>query len=295
MLKVLGLLTESIQFLDMEYEILQVFLCWCGAAVLGLWAFGKVEDREFKPAVGTAVIFWIQFGAALVLILLSILPAIALFFLFQWGPLLLCLIYAGLLGTGAYFLSRYLARRKRRRKYYKNPIFREALDYCRNHEVVAVQCFRNRVGFFTDIPNVAYCQRHHDEIKSVNYNSSLRNQKEWVRPAAWTATDSPECYIGTIAFEQQGYEDLPDLEIFAEALCKKLPGFDMAEHYQAVSYTTESYADVTKTITNHITVIYHDFFLFSKKRRDQLKKVQEKDKATVEEYRFQAPKKKNWE
>ncbi len=297
MLEAMGIITDSIRFLEMEGAICQVFFGWCGAMLIGLWGLGSVLNGDTKLTKFETVLMVIRFVLAIILAFVGVVPAFILVMLFQWGPLLLCIFYAALAGAASYFLSGWIARVGRRGKYKNNPIVKEVLAFCKANQVMAVQCFRHEVRFFSDIPDPDYCKYYNNDIKAYSAADSAQKQNAWVRPASWTASDRPECYLGTIRFADRGYENLPDVKIFAETLAHKLHGFSIAEHTQSVSYETKQYEAGTTTITTHRTIIYQDCYLYHKNRfrmkKDEME--EKKKKEDIQEYQFKAPGKKSWE
>ena len=291
----------SLEFLGLEEEAMQLILSCIvigialGAQLGAIFAYGK--NTGGKVSVGQIVFLVICILAGLVALFTGAIPAILLFFTFQWKTLFGAVIQGAIAGVPAYFIARAIVLRHRRGKYMRNPVVKEAVAFCKANNIVGIQCFNRRLRFFKVIEDPGYCKRDVSHVKKESKYTATMYQESWTRPDSWVAYDSPASYAGEIVFSERGYPNVPDLPMFASALAKKLPGFDYAEHDHRVQYDTVSYSGNTKTTTHNIILLNQDCFVFSKKAlRETKKEWHEKgwDKP-LEEEKSVKTKAKSWE
>lgn len=260
-----------LEFLGLEDEAVRVL--W-GCVLIGI-ALGieigvqagsgkkSDSDEEAKASVGQIIflVFCILIGA--VGLLMGIIPGILLFFTFQW-KYLIGAIFAGVITVIAtYFLARAVTLNGRRAKYMRNPIIREAAEFCRQNNIVAIQCFPDGMRFFTVLAHPGYCKKDvHLEIKTTE-DQWTQYKQDWKRPEAWAAYDHSAGCIKVLRFAERNYPNVPDLPMFASALAKKLGGFTYAQHSHKVQYDSVSFSVNTKTTTHNIAILHEDCFVYS--------------------------------
>lgn len=257
-----------LEFLGLEQEAMEVVLaCILIGAAVGLQmgalsAYGESSEEKTPP--GRIVFLVICILAGVIGLLIGALPAIALFFTFQWKSLLGALFQGAIVLAVTYFISKRVVTRSRRRKYMRNPIVREAVAFCKQHNIVGIQCFPSGLRFFKKIEHPDYCKADIHAEKSPDKETCYSYRDNWKIPKAWSAYDMPSSYAGTIRFSDRGYPDVPDLPMFAGALAKSLGSFDYAVHRHTVQYDTVTYSGNTRTTTHNITVLHDDCFVYSK-------------------------------
>ena len=295
-----------LEFLGLEEEAMRVF--W-GCLIMGL-ALGietgvlagdgnKADsDQETKASVGHIVLLVACIILGVIGFLIGILPGIVLFFTFQWKYILGAVFAGVIVSILTYFLARSIVIAIRRTKYLRNPIVAEAVAFCKQHNVVGVQCFADGMRFFTAIEHPAFCKKLVTLEMKYSYEAWYEYKTTWQPPDAWAAYDhSPHC-IRVLRFADHGYGNVPDLEMFAKVLASKLH-FAYAEHNHRVQYDTVTTTASTRTTTHNIAILHEDFFVYCPKalrRTEQdwqnrgLLTKPAPAKSTPEK-----PKKKNWE
>jgi len=261
-----------LEFLGLEKEATQVLICFAVigfACMLPLGCAAASGDTESeKGKYGGVVLMVICAILGIGAVIMGILPAIALFFTFQWKTLITGVFYALLTGAAGYGLGYCGTMSSRKRKYAKNPIMKEAVAYCRENGIVAVQCFDDRIRFFRDLENREYCESYTNTHMAADILASNSFKKGWTRPAAWCDYDRPRSFAGAIIFADRDWPRIPDLDLFAKVLAKQLGGCRVAEHIQRDQYDTTKLEGNTRTTTHHITLLYSDRFVYKKAALD---------------------------
>ncbi len=282
MLEFLGLQAEANQIMVTTLIIAGLI----GFALGGSMANGEKTTKFWKVSnIISAII-------GILLVIFGAIPAIKLFFTFQWAYLLRPVFIGIPVGIVTFCLGFFPSNAARKRKYRRNPVMREALEFCRENRVVAVQCFEDRLRFFNDLVNEDYCRPYSNTYEASNGAASYTFQSSWQRPKSWQEYDNPPCLVGVLSFAERNYPNLPDLGFFAQVLAKELGGCEMVAHNQTTKYDTTTYKDGNKTITHYTTWLYKDCFVYKKSAREK-KFPPVKVKTTNSETRKQAP--KSWE
>ena len=296
-----------LEFLGLEEEVMRVL--W-GCIIMGI-ALGietgalagnsKKSDSgsDAKASVGQIIllVFCILLGA--IGFFVGILPGIVLFFTFQWKYILGAILAGVIVCVPIYFLVRAIVLAGRKAKYLRNPIIAEAVAFCKQNNIVGVQCFANGIRFFTAIEHPQFCKKEASLINVDSFAYWNTYQQTWKCPAHWAAFDnSPNC-IKELRFADHGYNNVPDLEMFAKALAQKLH-FSYAEHSHRVQYDSVTTTASTRTTTHNIAILHEDFFVYSPKahrrtvadweNRGQLTKPEPNNSPQKT-----TPKKKDWE
>lgn len=274
-----------LEFLGLTDEAIKVIIgCGIMGAALGsqlgaLSAYNRAtRDQVTKGKIAYLVICILIGGIGF---LYGILPGILLFFTFQWAAILGAIFQGCIIGLGAFYITRAIVLNYRRRKYMKNPVVLEAVEFCKKNNVVGIQCFSEGLRFFTKLEDPRYCRPSYSspikgDIIAVSYKA------EWEKPEASEAYDNADSHIGTLRFADRDYPNVPELRVFASALAKKLGAYGHAEHYHAVRYDTVRYGGNTKYITHHTDILLHDCLVFNRaallKRKLEWKKTPPKPK-----------------
>lgn len=258
-----------LEFLGMEEEATRVLIC---LAILGpciMFPIGTLVASGDKAGKLNTVVAVICAIVGIAAVVIGILPFIALFFTFQWNVLIKGVFFGILTGAAGYGIGYGTTLSGRKRKYRNNPIMKEAVAFSKKNQIVAVQCFENRLRFFLDLENDDYCNGHNDTHMVSNVRDSAAFQQSWKRPAAWEAYDRAPSYAGTITFADRGWPSIPDLDLFAKVLAEELGGCGVAAHVQNVQYDTVVSTSSSITTTHHITHMYSDRFVYKKAVRSR--------------------------
>ena len=262
-----------LDFLGLREEAASVLMgCILMGIALGiqmgaLAGYEKKDEtsNESKATAGQIILLVLCIILGIAGFLMGILPGFVLFFTFQW-KYILGAIFAGIVALiPVYFLSKLAVLRGRRAKYMRNPIVKDAVKFCKENNVVGIQCFADGMRFFTKIEHPGYCKKDvHLEVKQTQ--QQWEDYKEnWQRPESWIAYhhQTLSC-VRVIRFADHGYPNVPDLSMFASALAKKL-GFAYAQHSRRVKYDTVSWSGSTRTTTHNIAILHEDCFVYSPK------------------------------
>ena len=297
-----------LDFLGLEEEALRVlWSCIIIGIALGIEAGAlagankKIEfNNEAKATTGEIVLLVFCILLGVVGFLIGILPGIMLLFTFQWKYIIGAIFAGVLVCVLVYFLVRAIVLSGRRAKYKRNPIVAEAVAFCKQNNIVGVQCFVDGMRFFTAIEHPHFCQKQ-VTLEKVDSFSTWNSYKEsWKRPEHWAVYDrSPNC-IKVMRFADHGYNNVPDLAMFAETIAKQLH-FSCVEHSHKVQYDSVTSTATTRTTTHNIAILHEDFFVY----------CPEAHRRTVEDWENRgllfkpapakstlkktAPKKKDWE
>ena len=262
-----------LDFLGLREEAASVLMgCILMGIALGI-QMGAMEgyekkdetNNESKATAGQIILLVLCIILGIAGFLMGILPGFVLFFTFQW-KYILGAIFAGVIALiPVYFLSKLAVLRGRRAKYMRNPIVKDAARFCKEHNVVGIQCFVDRMLFFTKIEDPRYCKKDIHLEKTASESLWTQYQGSWQKPAAWAAFhhQTVSC-VRVIRFADMGYPKVPDLSMFASALAKKL-GFTYAQHSHRVQYDSVSWSGNTRTTTHNIAILHEDCFVYSPK------------------------------
>ena len=260
-----------LEFLGLQKEAHTVTV----ALILIFGAIGLALGRSLAEQKGklTAFINGFSAVAGVAGLIKGFGPAIKLFFTFQWGVLLKGTFLGVLVGAALGFPVYYLSIAARKRKYRKNPVLQEAANYCRSHNIVGIQCFRDSLRFFNALENEEYCSSENKTVHELSARNGQITERQDLRPDSWKAYDAPKSYQATLKFSDRGYPELPDVQLFAEVLAGELKGFSYASHSTSVQYNyTRFNKDTGQTEhVDHTTQSYFDCFVYSKKALSDLK------------------------
>jgi len=265
-----------LEFLGLEDEAVKVFIgCILMGLALGIQmgAMAGYPDRDenAKTPVGQLVLLvaCILTGAAG--FLLGIIPGILLFITFQWKYIIFAVLLGIVITVPTYFLLKWVVLARRRAKYMRNPIVKEAVEFCRQNRIVGIQCFPDGIRFFMTLNHPDYCKRSVSTETKSDHTAWQTYKGTWKRPDAWAAYDHG-C-VKVIRFSDRNFPNVPDLPMFAGALAKKLGDFAYAEHKHAVQYDTVTTTGNTCTTTHHIAVLHEDCFVYSRKAYREAQKA----------------------
>ena len=257
-----------LEFLGLEDEAMKVLVsCIILGAVIGIQSgilSADTKGSEGKVKAGPVIFLVICILAGVYALFTGFLPAVVLFFTFQWKALLWCVFLGLTVAAVTFFIGNRVVQWGRRRKYMRNPIIREAVEFCRKNEIVGIQCFDDSLRFFQKLEDPDYCRSSVRVEKKKDASESEEYQKNWSREESWIAYDRPLSYVGTLKFADRDYPNVPDLPMFASALARKAKGFGYARHFHSVQYDTVSYSGNTRTTTHHITVLHSDCFVYNR-------------------------------
>ena len=179
----------------------------------------------------------------------------------------------------------------------KNPILLEAMDICKEKNIVAVQVMSDALYFFDSIHNTNDC-------KGWSIFSEVKDEDEYNQKIAQfqndpTAKPFHDTYrTHTIRFADKNYPAMDDATrlLFAETLAAKLPGFTHACHSVSYYYCIVSGGETGSTFHYNPTTqtgyasstptkkewhggrnIYLDYVVYSKKALQALEDAKGKE------------------
>ncbi len=264
-----------------EGEMLIIFAVLTG--ILGGIAYGLImsagKEKKLLPRKYFGWIFAVLAVPACGLVLVA---GFIQLITFRWGQLLKSVIIGGGVGMGLFCLVCIMLFRLRRARFLRNDLMREILRYCKANGIVGIQCFRDRVRFFTALENAEYCQSEQKRSHVQNAKNAADYENTDMRPGSWKAYDNPPSLVGTLKFSDRNYPEVPDLGLFASALAQGLGGCGVASHGTSVHYTYRRHNISTGQTewVKHTTHTYQDHFVYKKKALKALK--QEKARADKE-------------
>lgn len=265
-----------LEFLGLQSEAVRVFICFVLMGIfLGL-SIGSTTAKGKDAKLGVFGVICII--ATLIALFICAWPLVMLFFTFQWKWILIPLVIAVAVGAGCFALTYSATMAKRKRKYKKNPIVKEAVAFCRENNIVGIQCHKDRIRFYDFLQNSEYCKSHIEARKAATDMECTQLESSDFRPDSWKAYDHPMALKGEIKFADRGYPDLEELDLFAKALTSCFKGFGMAEHKAYVEYTGYHKSPTTgiSQSAHHYIYIWDDRFIFSKKAKADIKKIEAK-------------------
>lgn len=274
-----------LDFLGLQKEAATLTLCLMAVGVfVGIIAAYYHIYGEKETKAGTLVSI-LCIGGIAIAALFGIWPGIVLFFTFQWNIWLSGIFYGVLIAGAIWGVTAVLHYFHRRGKYARNPLMKKIVTYCRDNGVAAVMCFDDRVRFYTDVERPEYCKSDRLSRASASLAAYYTDQQTYKLPELWdNMLRSPACRE-QLVFTELGYDKIPDLKLFTAVLRSKL-GWKKAEHYAELTYYQEGkWVGNTKTNTNHICVMYHDYFLFRKEYAGAARRAQkqkDRDKANAD-------------
>lgn len=263
-----------LDFLNLKYEAeLVVWFCILGGALAGM-GFGllSVNGKGWKDKLWT-VLAWLFIGLAVIAGGLACVAGFMLLITFKWGHLFKALLIGGAVGGLLYLILKGVFANIRRSKYRRNPLMKEIVAYCKSNDVVGIQCFPDRVRFFSALENGDYCQGASNIVHLQDSRNAASTEQEDLRPAAWKAYDNPPSLLKELKFADREYPNLPDVEIFAESLASCLGGCGVAYHSAGVNYKYFRFnsSNGNRDMVNHTTYTYKDYFVYKKSALRKLK------------------------
>ncbi len=255
-------------------------------------AFSAQGDRTDKRiSAGAIVLLVLSILIEIAAFIFGISSFVSLFFAFYWKTLLIAIIAALIPGIISGLIAYWITRALRKRRYMRNPLVNEVVAFCKQHNVVGVQCFPEGLRFFTQISNSDYCKSEVHTEEVLDEVAANLYKATWNHSGRYPDENSAG-FIGSLNFAARGYPNLTSLPIFAAALAKKLGDCGYASHEQKVCYDTRSYGYSTTTVTHHIILFYKDCFVYDRKSYREAKTINNKLKASQ---KAAEEKKNTWE
>lgn len=288
-----------LDFLNLKYEAeLVVWFCILGGALAGM-GFGllSVNGKGWKDKLWT-VLAWLFIGLAVIAGGLACVAGFMLLITFKWGHLFKALLIGGAVGGLLYLILKGAFANIRRSKYRRNPLMKEIVAYCKKNDVVGIQCFADRVRFFSALESEGYCQDERKVVHLEYAKNAAATEQEDLRPETWKAYDNPPSLLKVLKFADREYPNLPDVEIFAESLASCLGGSKAVRHSTAVNYRYTRFNGSTgnRDMVRHTTYTYEDWFVYKKSALRKLKNRKKQRDREAEAMRAAAQKKANrWE
>lgn len=263
-----------IEFFGLEEDVVRSFLCFViiGFAIgipVGL-SVGLKKDSK------AATVFNV-IGAVIsvITLFLSARYLFMLFITFQWKWIILPLLLGIAILVLCFFVFKAVGQGARMGKYKRNPIIKRAVEYCRENDIVAVQCHSEMIRFYRDLKNVEYCS---DE-KVTRYAAFDYQVDQYLdndfRPEHWRAYDRFPTPGDDILFADMDYPPLEDIDIFAKALASCLGGCAIAKHESYVEF--KGYYVSKKTgigkRAHHFIYTQNDRFVYKKRALAALEKT----------------------
>ena len=288
-----------LDFLGLKYEAeLVVLFCVLGGMLAGM-GFGliSVNGKGWRDKLWT-VLAWVLLGLAIVAGGLACVAGFMLLITFKWGHLFKALLIGGAVGGLLYLIFRGIFENIRLNKYRRNPLMKEIVAYCKKNDVVGIQCYADRVRFFSALENGAYCEDERKVVHLEYAKNAAATEQEDLRPETWKDYDNPPSLLKVLKFADRDYPDLPDVEIFARALAASLGGSKVARHCTAVNYRYTRFNGSTgnRDMVSHTTYTYEDWFVYKKRALKEIKKGKKQRDREAEALRVAAQKNANrWE
>jgi len=282
-----------LEFLGLQEEVGKIFI---GALIIALslgFPLGSAVGAK-KEKKSTNVFIIIGSVISVITLFICAWPLLMLFITFQWKWIIFALLLMAGVGALCFFISYGAAAAKRKRKYRKNPIMKEAVKYCRENNVVGIQCTRYAIRFFDRLPNSDYCKDETVSRFAAYEKQCTEYENTDFRPDSWKAYDKAD---HAIVFADRAYAELEDLDIFAKVLSSSLKGFGVACHKAYVEYKGYRVSNVTGVgeRAHHFIYRQDDRFVYSKKACKMLKKQEEKTDGLTASFKKETPKKNTWE
>lgn len=271
-----------LEILGMQKEAATLTMC---LIVMGL-AIGIGGGYTYvsgeKETLFGKILYWGCIAVSVIAFFWGALPGIALFFTFQWGTWIRGILFGLAAGGAAYGLICLCHRIWRRQKYAGNPLMKQIVRYCRENDIGAVLCLKDRVRFFGTVDYPEYCDSERDSVKTDTSDTYYSTCSSYRVPEVWSQAVNAPSFRGEMIFTQLGYDQLPDVKLFSSVLASKLGGCKVSEHYAEVTWYEEGrWEGNTKTNTNHIGVMYHDFYVFRRKYAAEARRLK-REKAAAE-------------
>ena len=258
---------------------LSVAIC---ALLAGIALARIVHSEAAKNILGKVINF--------VIVLLGIVGGVmGIIFLFMSlfeGAFLISLILAVVFFAIPYLIGKMIQRSSFESRLGDNPIFNEALQYCKDNNICGIKLTAETISFYNSLPNVQYLEDTVTETKV----EGKKELESYVMPYYITQYAN-YCACRNISFAQMGYSSLDrsKIEYFAKRLAKGLDGYEVCRHYIARYYIeyhgstsptgftynsstgrgTATYGDFTEE--HHRTVICDDYFVYKKEIKDKMK------------------------
>ena len=279
-----------LDFLGLTDEANRLLTCAVIAGFVGMIPGGPaLAGKNINKFVSGLCI-----GICCVAVLFGLWPAAALFLMLQWGALFKALFFALIAGAVSGIPGFLVVERKRRKVYRNNPVMREVVAYCNANNIVGIQCYPDRLRFFTGLDSTEYCKSdnyviHEKQYASTSYTSRIKT---------WSPTDNDRYLQGTLYFAERKYPNLPDVGIFASVLAKSLGGCQVVTHRESTErdYTRYDKSTDRKELVHHTTITYEDHFVFKTSALKALKQHRSQQEQQVAQRRADAQKNTNrWE
>lgn len=256
-----------LDFLNLKEEGVMLITFAFLAGILGGMAYGLLMTAASgKKDLPRKIIGWSFVVLALPACGLTLVAGFVQFITFRWGQLLKSAVIGVGLGAGMFWLLSNLIFRMRRKKFLRNPLMKDIIRYCKAKDIVGIQCFPDRVRFFSALENMEYCKSEQKPYHEQFYRNAAKSEQMDMRPISWKAYDNPPSLVGTVKFSDRNYPELPDVSLFAESLAQGLGGFGVASHGTSVHYSYSRHNSTTGATewVNHTTHTYQDCFVYKK-------------------------------
>jgi hypothetical protein len=262
-----------LDFLGLTDEANRLVICAVIAGFVGMIPGGvAMAGAKINKIVNGLCI-----SVCCIAILVGLWPAVVLFFTFQWAVLLKALFFALLAGAVTGIPGFLIANGKRKKVYRNNPVMKEVVSYCKDNNIVGIQCYPDRLRFFSGLDSVEYCKSDNYET----YDDSYKANSYASREKKWSPRDNDRHLKATFFFAQRGYPDLPDVSIFAEVLAQSLGGCRVVTHTESFKRDYFRYDKSTdkKELVHETNILYKDHFVYKTSALTALQKDKSKKEA----------------
>lgn len=246
-----------------EGEMLIIFATLAG--ILGGIAYGLLMTAgKEKKDLPRKIFGWLFAALAVPACGLVLVSGFIQLITFRWGQLLKSAVIGGGLGMGLFCLLCNTLFKMRRRKFLQNDLMREIIRYCKANNIVGIQCFPDRVRFFSALENAEYCKSEQKRQHVEHAKNAASSERMDMRPYSWKAYDNPPSLVSVLKFADRNYPEVPDVSLFAESLAQGLGGCGVASHGTSVHYTYRRHnsSNGQYELVNHTTHTYQDHFVY---------------------------------
>lgn len=259
-----------LEFLGMEQEANTLVTCLMTLGVsiglIGGYILGAKDNG--KGVLG--IILYIICGIlGVIAIFKGFWPGIALFFTFQWGIWIKGIFLGVIVGFLSGYIMYSLVISVRIRKYARNPITKEAIQFIKNNNVNAVLCYKDSIFFFEKLVSTTFCKSQNYETHDSFDTNALRIRSNHKTETGLDTQLSSGGCIGRIIFAEKGWPEIPDLAVFSKALTKKLHGCRRVHHHGKANYY-----NTLKSI-RYITHFYDAYLIYKRSAYRSLRKQEQ--------------------
>lgn len=266
-----------LEFLGLESEVVMLFLY---AALLGIIigiCMGVPAGLK-KDSSSASALTIIGMILGIVILFFSAKYLFLLFITFQWKWIFLPLLLCVALGAVFFFIFRAWAFAARLGKYKRTPVIKKAVKYCRENNIVAIQCHADMIRFYRELKNTEYCKDSTYSRYAISDTQCDEYLASDFRPDYWKAYDRFPIPGDDILFADMEYPPLEDIDIFAKALASRLGGCAIAKHQSYVEfkgfYINKKTGEGKRA--HHFIYSQDDRFIYKKRALEELKKKEGK-------------------